>query len=509
MADLARTPARFEAEPLRIGVATLLDRQGVWFAAIACLALLQAALIFTHEPWLDEWQALQMALQSPTLPDLLANLRYEGHPPLWYLILRAIGSLVPPAWVLAAALAPIALVTSGVILFASPFSRWQKLCLVTGELILFEYLTISRSLSLGVCLVLVAFAARRSRWAWLAIALLPMCDFLFGVLSLALVVIMWRERRLYLPGVALWIASGLLAALSVAPPSDAAPALGPGSPLAETYHWITRLGLLLLPFPVGANNVPQWSADVPFGLGILLGPLFLLFAFNQLREDRLHMLLFAGFLAVTLVFTSAVYPLHVRHLSLAALLLILLKWRDVERGSRANAAFDIWLVVGAACGLAVAAINLSQPFDTAAFAARDIHRLGLQEKHWLAYPGSRASGVSALTGIEFEPVGRGCRQSFVRWDRQTGVDPAQLETFFRQAIARYGRFYLLTDRPLAMPSDLMRLLSFVPGGYEGQEYHLYVVGPALAERAVTVPPCRPANRLPLIVDPAFAAPSDG
>ena len=492
------------ARPTFGRIDALLEQPAAWFGAITFVAALQATLIFTHQPWLDEWQALQIALQSPTLGDLLQNLHYEGHPPLWYLILRGLGTVVPPYWVLPTASAVIAAVTMGVILFSSPFSRLQKLCLVTGELVLFEYLTISRSLSLGVCLLLIAFASRRSRWSWLAIALLPMCDFLFGVISAVLVLIQWKERRFYLPGAALWLICGILAALAVTPAPDAAPAIDLGSPALEAFLWIKRLGLLLLPFPMTAANVPQWSADVPLGMGLLLGPAFLVFAHLQLRGDRLNQLIFGGFVVLTLTFSTFVYSLHVRHLSLIALLLILLKWRHAELGERPSAAFDAWLVVGAACGLAVAGLNLSRPFDTAAIAAREIDRLGLQQKHWMAYPSSRAQGVSAITGIEFERAGSGCVQSFVRWDYQRPIAPGDLKKYLSDATQRYGRFYLLTDRPLQLPASLVRTLAFIPAGYEGQEYYLHVVGPNLPERQMRMPRCAPVRRLPLTVDPRFA-----
>lgn len=60
-----------------------------WFAILGLLAAVQIWLVLSHRPWLDEYQALQIALQSPDFSALLENLRYEGHPPLWYLILRA------------------------------------------------------------------------------------------------------------------------------------------------------------------------------------------------------------------------------------------------------------------------------------------------------------------------------------------------------------------------------------------------------------------------------------
>ena len=43
-----------------------------------------------HEPWRDEWQAWLLARDSPSLKALLYNMRYEGHPPTWHVVLFAL-----------------------------------------------------------------------------------------------------------------------------------------------------------------------------------------------------------------------------------------------------------------------------------------------------------------------------------------------------------------------------------------------------------------------------------
>jgi hypothetical protein len=44
---------------------------------------------FVHEPWWDETQAWLLARDAPLLDLLTQYLAYEGHPPLWYLLLAA------------------------------------------------------------------------------------------------------------------------------------------------------------------------------------------------------------------------------------------------------------------------------------------------------------------------------------------------------------------------------------------------------------------------------------
>lgn len=161
-----------------------LARPVTWSGVVATILLVQAWLTLTHQPWLDEYQALQIALQTPDLASLLANLRYEGHPPLWYLLLRGAALVVPGQWVLPAVALPLAAAIQLILLLRAPFSRLDRTMIAGSAFVLFEYGTISRSLTLGVALLVVAFAFRDRRWSWIALALLPQADFPFGLLSL-------------------------------------------------------------------------------------------------------------------------------------------------------------------------------------------------------------------------------------------------------------------------------------------------------------------------------------
>lgn len=473
-----------------------LIRSIVWLVAVIALLALQLALVFGHRPWLDEWQALQLALQSATLGDLMDNMRYEGHPLLWFLYLRGLGALIPPLLVLPVAAALLAIATQAMILFACPLTRAERLLLASGCFMLIEFLTISRSLTLGVFLLVATIVLWRRRWVWLAIALLPLCDFLFGALSFILMVSRWRERRLWWPGVALWIASGLLSAWSVRPAPDMIPALESRGLVIDLANYLGSLGVLMLPLQWGKHG-PTWNGALPLGLGGLFGIAFLLFAATQLRCDLMARKLFWGFVVLTLLFTLLVYPLATRHLMLIALLLILLVWHGATEGVRTTPGFRLWILAGSVCGLFVAAWNLAVPFDTAEAAAREIGRRGLVDRHWMVYPDSRAQGVSALTGMTFERTEVRCMQSFIRWNYRTRLgSAAKLTAYLRHETAMRGRFYLLSDLHLSavIPRDVLRPIARIPAGYDNQEFYLFVVGPNLPEGRITLPLCVPNQR---------------
>jgi hypothetical protein len=61
-------------------------------AAEVAIILAYAAFVFTgawaHEPWFDEAQSWLLARDVAPVDLIAHHLRYEGHPPLWYLLLR-------------------------------------------------------------------------------------------------------------------------------------------------------------------------------------------------------------------------------------------------------------------------------------------------------------------------------------------------------------------------------------------------------------------------------------
>lgn len=486
------------SRPRQLGMALIgrLERallaQPLWVGAIFAVLALQCALIASHWPWFDEVQALLIALQSPGLPDLFANLRYEGHPALWYLFLRVLGLVLDPQWVLPVAVAIPALIAQACILFRAPFSRAERLLLASGEILLFEFFTISRSASLGVCLVIVAVTFWRKRGVWLAIAALPLCSFLFGIVSLVLIGLRAAERRLAWAGLALWAACSAFAAWTVRPEPDIVPALAPQGPILEAAQFALRLGGLLLPIQASGTTL-QWDGDPPFALGIVLGIGFLALVWHVLRHARLQRGLLFGFILFLFGFSCLVYPLPIRHMMLIAVLLVALVWLAAAGGKPVSDGFRLWLLGGSVCGLLVAAIGLTRPFDTAHLAVREIERRGLTGDPWMAFPDSRGPGVpiNLLNGIEFERPEARCRQSFVRWNHRSSLrDPEDLVTYLRSEAHRRGRFYLVSQFALdAAPRDLAQPLASIPAGYNGVAYHLYAIAPDRPLSTAPVPRC--------------------
>lgn len=456
-----------------------LAHTGTWIVVCAALALVQLELIWTHWPWLDEWQALQIALQSPDLAALLENLRFEGHPPLWYLMLETAAHLgIPADHILPAVCSALALPGLALILFLSPFQRTDRLLLAGSEMLLLEFFTVSRSLTLGAFCVLVVAASWNRRFVpAIFIALLPICDFLFGVISVGLVWLRWRERRLTPAAMVLWIALSALAAWTVRPAPGIVPAVQRSGLLIDFATWLANFSMLGIPLP-WHNAAPTWNHPplaLLGGLGILG---FVALVLAETRTQRDDAIVIGGLAAFSLLFSLTVYPLASRHLMLVALALVLLVWRRIGAGGApVTIWFRGWLMVGALCGAAITVYSQFVPFDTAHLAAEQIRRLGLKDKDWVAFPATSAAGIAPINGMMFERPGSNCRQDFIRWNQHSPFDgwPA-LTAWLRTRAEQNGRFYFVTELPM-QESQLARRIGTVPVGFNGLEYNMFEIRP--------------------------------
>lgn len=475
------------------GLDRLLANKRCWAAAVIAVLALQSVLIWTHRHWLDEWQALQIAAATRGDTALLfANLRYEGHPPLWYVYLWAVGALVPFAWVLKAAVWPLAMAAQAMLLLRAPFTHGERLLIALGTALLFDFLTLSRSLALGVTLLLALAALWPQRRApWAAIILLPMTDFLFGVLSLLAVIARWRCGLLWGQGTALWVASAAFAAWSVIPAPDMAPALA-GSALWSLTRFAQNLGMMLVPLH-SSGWALHWNSYSPLSWHVGLATLFLLFAYRLHRGRAAHAALFWSFVAIVGIFSVTVYPLAFRHAALIALLAILLAWHHVATGSQLWRGFRPWLLAGALCGGVTALHALRTPFDRATDVAAWIKRQGLAQENWAVFQDSRAQAVSALSGIHFERLDQGCRVTFIRWNQPRPLEEAaEIEARLRRFTAQHGRGYLLTELPLPRVSPtLLRPIATFPGGFNGQDYRLWEIVSAVPPKGTRSAYCAP------------------
>jgi len=187
-----------------------------------------------HAMWRDELNAWLVATDSTSWRDLLANVRYEGHPLLWYLSLAAVKQLWDDPRAMQLLHLSIGLGSVWLVLRYAPLARWQRILFAFGYLPFYEYLLISRNYAWGLFSLLlfcVLWPTRRRSYLGLAIALVLAANanaYCFAI-AIALSGTLLIEARLQRSSAALWdralsavlVLSGLAIALAtILPPAD-------------------------------------------------------------------------------------------------------------------------------------------------------------------------------------------------------------------------------------------------------------------------------------------------
>lgn len=131
-----------------------------------------------HSFWRDEVRAFSFALSGASIPEMLRNVHGEGHPALWYLILRIGHDLYPHREMLPIAGATIGIAAGAVVAFRSPF-RVAIIGLILFSFYgAFEYVVVARNYGMAA-LVMFALAALYNRLRnslWLGVILAILCN---------------------------------------------------------------------------------------------------------------------------------------------------------------------------------------------------------------------------------------------------------------------------------------------------------------------------------------------
>jgi len=111
-----------------------------------------------HEMWRDEFQAWFFALESPSVGALLERIAYEGHPPLWHLLLWVVTRLTSEPAALQLLQGTLAVGAVWILARHAPFPRWQRALLASGYFVAYEYALIARPYGLGMLLLFAVCA---------------------------------------------------------------------------------------------------------------------------------------------------------------------------------------------------------------------------------------------------------------------------------------------------------------------------------------------------------------
>jgi len=126
------------------------------FATLFVFIALAIIKIIYHEPWRDEAQAWLLA-RDLNIMELFKNMKYEGHPILWHMLLKVLQIFKLPyvsEMILHALLNIIAVY---LILAKIKMNKLLKILFVFSDIVAFEYLVIARSYVL-ILLIMVLIA---------------------------------------------------------------------------------------------------------------------------------------------------------------------------------------------------------------------------------------------------------------------------------------------------------------------------------------------------------------
>jgi hypothetical protein len=341
-------PGRWESEA---------DRTRLAWYVLAVFLLVVGFGATQHEVWRDEVRALSIATDGRWFTSIFANLTDEGHPALWYLLLRAVSALSGGS--------PLALPVTSALVAAgavwllvryAPFPAWQRVLFAFGVFPLYEYSVSARNYGISMLLLIAFCAVGAGRWArpvmtGLILALLANTNVhslvLVGALLGVWLLERWRqdaghadEARASWPhtllGVGIAVAGMLVCVVQTRPTPDSVVA----KPFPALAELVPRAWELLLNpgafFAVGffgdfAGMSVPWL-DVPARV-VLTNAVLLAIALVLTRRVPLLLAFTAVVGGLTLLF-GLVYPPAPRHMGLLYVFVIGLFWLYNERRAR-------------------------------------------------------------------------------------------------------------------------------------------------------------------------------
>jgi hypothetical protein len=467
--------------------------------------------IARHEMWRDEMHAWTFAADSRTPVELLHNMRYAGHPPLWHLLLFGISRFTsrPEAM----QVLHLLLAASSVWLFArfAPFSRRVRALFAFGYFPLYEYGIISRNYGIGL-LLLVAFCAVRAARprAWLPLSLLlaglaltNTYTWLLSAILAALLVFesvrdpVARQAAASRPWKPLLAACVLTAAASLAA-FQMIPAQGGYYKVNLKPRWNPDVALVTLatvahadlPLP-DTGSYSAWNSSLLWRLGYgamalialaLVGGSALL-----LRRAPAVLLVFLCGTAVLLAFTYFEYFGSLRHHGHHFLLLVACFWLAQSAdgsGRRRELLLTGLLLIHLAAAAVLYPLDLLLPFSESKAAAEVLRQNGLAAAPILATQDHLVSPVVGYLGrplyfLESRSLGR-----FVQYNQQwqERLPPGEHCRRLREWLARCGGSTVVvsTRPPVDCGPDLETIVvadlrqSIVPD----ERYLILVVRPA-------------------------------
>lgn len=142
----------------------LIPKQPLTFIFLFC-AIASFTMLFFHEPWRDEAQACLIVQKSSSITELYHNIKYEGHPLLWFLLLYGLKFFSFHIITIKIFHWLIAMGTIYFLMYRSPLPMLWKGLIPLGYYFLFEYNILFRNYAIGIlCLFIALYFIEKQRW---------------------------------------------------------------------------------------------------------------------------------------------------------------------------------------------------------------------------------------------------------------------------------------------------------------------------------------------------------
>lgn len=429
-----------------------------------------------HEMWRDELQAWLIPAGSASLGELIHNLRYEGHPALWHVLLWILTRVTmrPEAM----QVLHLAISAAAVFVFArsAPFSRTVRTMAVFGYFPLYEYTVISRNYGLGMLFLFAAcalFPLRRRSYLPLAGALALLANsnpyaWLVALAFAGTLVLepLWdREARARLRpadavlSLLLFGAGAAMAAAQMIPPPDGgfATAWYLKPRLARVFRVLSAVARAWLPIP-NPTEKTAWNTNLLWhlhnGVTAVIGLALLGLAVMALRRSRPALVLYLSGTAALLSFSYLKYAGFTRHHGFHFLLFLACLWvsRDQRREQarespreRFPAPLAALLAVQIVAGAWVYGQDLVRPFSAARATAGFLRDPRYAQSFLVGYRDSVVTPVSGYLGRPlYYPQSRDFG-TFVLWnqDRANEVPFGEMCRILRRQVRQHREGILL------------------------------------------------------------------
>jgi hypothetical protein len=317
-----------------------------WLAIVLFLA-------WNHVVYRDEVRALSLALQGGNVATMLEGIHGEGHPAIWYLLLRGAHALVPRPEVLQVVSIIVAFAAVLLLVLRSPFSLPLIALLLLGRFSIFEYSVMARNYGISM-LLLFLFATLYKRYCnrgfllGVVLFLLANCN-AHSVLFVGALLLYWlvdivtddgvqrsRALRTFLLNGAIAVFGVAICLLTIFPPFNDAAMIN--SPAGSTFKLLfkgvflpaAQFEDLMLPVPQklsggGIVKPSFWTPPYVGFLQLLLSLIMFGSTLGLVRRIGAFLAASATLVGLSMFFVL-VYPGGYRHQALWLVFLITMYW---------------------------------------------------------------------------------------------------------------------------------------------------------------------------------------